>query len=225
MSRPSDERQVPVPNRDPLTWGRAEKSGGESISKLLRIAILFYLGMGLAGLIWMTLRGDFGGGDPATPAPLQEALRAIFLGPKPLFAAAVGVALGLLLVAVTRLLEGWGPIEQLLDGFANVLGRVTPLQAIVLALVSSIGEELLFRGALQPWLGLWATSAIFGVCHFPPDRQFLAWPIFAFAAGLGLGYTAEASTSLIAPIVAHFLVNWINLRYIARVAKVQAKGG
>ncbi len=213
------ERRVPIPDRDPLTWGRAERAGGDSLP-VLRFAVLFYVGMGAAGALWIHLRGDpLAGTDPTAGVVGTLLWLERFLGPKPLVAIGLGVALGCLLIAVTRWLETWGPVKRLIDGFASILGRVTGPQAIALALASSLGEELLFRGAMQPWLGIWLTSAIFGACHFPLDRQFLAWPLFAFGAGVGLGYTADASGSLIAPIIAHFTVNWINLRHITRIAQ------
>lgn len=202
---PPGERRVPVPDREPLTWGR--RSGGPDLSArgpIVRGAVLFYLAMGTVGALWMHSGG--------LPGGWREKL----LGPRPDLALALGIAGGFLLVAVTRLLEKWEPIERLLRGFADVLHGVTPGAAFLLALVSAIGEELLFRGALQPAVGPWVASAIFGAAHVPLDRSFAAWPLFATVAGLGLAFAAEASGSLLAPIVAHFLVNWVNLRHIGR---------
>jgi membrane protease YdiL (CAAX protease family) len=202
---PPGERRVPVPDREPLTWGR--RSGGPDLSTrgpIVRSAIIFYLAMGAAGVIWIEAAGSgIGWGER-------------LLGPRPELALALGVSGGLLLVALTRLLERWEPVARLLGGFAELLEGITPGAALLLAIASAIGEEILFRGALQPAVGPWLAAAIFGAAHLPLDRSFAAWPLFAAVAGLGLGFAAEASGSLLAPIVAHFVVNWLNLRHIAR---------
>ena len=126
------------------------------------------------------------------------------------------VAVGLLLVVLTRAIERWEPLARLHTGFGEVLRGITPGSALVIAIVSALGEEILFRGALQPLVGPWLAAAIFGAAHLPIDRNFAAWPLFAFAAGLALGYSATASGSLVAPIVAHFVVNWVHLRRFGR---------
>lgn len=206
MTSPFD-RRVPIPDREPLTWG--SRSGGPDLSAsgpIVRGAILFYLAMGAAGALWMHAESG------------PEVWRTRLFGPRPELAAALGIAGGFLLVAVTRLLEKWEPVRRLLRGFSEVLHGVTPGASVLLAAVSALGEEILFRGALQPVTGPWIASAIFGAAHLPLDRSFAAWPVFAFVAGLGLAFAAETSGSLLAPVIAHFVVNWVNLRHIARGA-------
>ena len=205
-------RRAPISDRDPLTWLGVASGEGTSLSSFLRSATIFYGAMGLLGVAWSIATAD-------TAERTVGGFIARALGERPDLAVALGIAVGLLLVAITRLLETWSPISRLVDGFVSVLGTITPRQAFLLAAVSSIGEELLFRGAIQPWLGLWPTSLIFGLLHFPFERRFLAWPFFATGAGLILGLSMEKSGSLLAPIVAHFVVNWINLHFIGRRAR------
>jgi len=122
------------------------------------------------------------------------------------------------MVVISRILSLWQPVQRLIRQFVVVFGKISPRAALLLAVSSAIGEELIFRGAAQPWLGLWVTSALFAIVHVPLNRHFIAWPIFAFGGGLIMGSCAEMSESLIAPITAHFTVNWLNLRAIGKAA-------
>src|SRR4029078_1511920 len=45
-------------------------------------------------------------------------------------------------------------------------------------------------------------------------KRFLPWTASAFALGLGFGWLAVWTTNLGAPIAAHFVINFLNLRYI-----------
>jgi membrane protease YdiL (CAAX protease family) len=57
---------------------------------------------------------------------------------------------------------------------------------IALALVPGVCEELLFRGALQPRLGLWITAVLFTVIHTQYGVSLDAPTILVIAVGLGL---------------------------------------
>jgi membrane protease YdiL (CAAX protease family) len=86
----------------------------------------------------------------------------------------------------------------------------------VLALSSGIAEEALFRGALQPVVGLVWASLLFALAHLVPRRELLPWSLFSLAAGFLLGGLYAATGNLVAPIVAHVVVNAANLRRLSR---------
>ena len=90
------------------------------------------------------------------------------------------------------------------------------LWALLLAMASGIGEEALFRGALQPVAGLLLASLLFGLVHFAPRRGLWPWSLFALAGGLGLGALFDATGNLVAPVVAHATLNAVNLRKLVR---------
>jgi membrane protease YdiL (CAAX protease family) len=123
-----------------------------------------------------------------------------------LLAAGVVIALSELLTATTR----WG--EALARALAELLGPLSLRDCVVLAAASGVAEEALFRGALQPLLGLVGASLLFGVAHFVPRRELLPWMLFSLAAGFGLGWLYELTGNLVAPVVAHAGVNAVNLR-------------
>ena len=69
---------------------------------------------------------------------------------------AAGVAVGLAVVGLTRVAVRYFQwARDLHASFRDLLGPLTGREIVILAVGSSIGEELLFRGALQPLLGLW----------------------------------------------------------------------
>jgi membrane protease YdiL (CAAX protease family) len=98
--------------------------------------------------------------------------------------------------------------------FGWILGAQRSWEIVWIALLSGAAEEYLFRGALQERFGLWVATAVFAVIHWPVNRNFLAWPFLAALVGLGLGLLKEGTDSLLAPALAHALINLVNLRRI-----------
>lgn len=94
-----------------------------------------------------------------------------------------------------------GDINELLLGDFD-----TVWQWLLLALASGVGEELLFRGALQPVLGLWPTAVLFALLHI----QYGLTPItlVVFAIGVILGYIRRRDSTTLA-IFIHTGYNFI----------------
>jgi membrane protease YdiL (CAAX protease family) len=171
------------------------------------LVVGLYGGLALVSILLSAWRGD------ADIYRIDETRPALHLIGSPL----LGAVIGLLVVAGTRFaVARWEWARVLHQSFRDLLGPLTGKEIAILAGASAIGEELLFRGALQPWIGVWAQAAVFALLHIGPGRRFLPWTAWAFAVGLGFGYLAEASGDLGGTIVAHFTINFLNLRYIAR---------
>jgi uncharacterized protein len=133
---------------------------------------------------------------------------------------AIGAALGLFVVLLTRIATRhlqWA--RDLHASFRDLLGPLGGGEIVILAIASSIGEELLFRGALLPWLGLWIQAVVFALLHVGPARRFLPWTLSAFVLGVAFGAIAQWTGNLGGPIVAHFTINFVNLRYIVGRAR------
>ena len=144
----------------------------------------------------------------------------------PLLAGPVaGVAVGLGIVGLTRVATrhlAWA--RHLHVNFHDLLGPLTGREIVILALASSIGEELLFRGALLPWLGPWWQAAVFALLHVGPGKRFLPWTLSALVLGVGFGWLAVWTSNLGAPIAAHFMINFLNLRFIVAEPAVFLRG-
>jgi uncharacterized protein len=130
---------------------------------------------------------------------------------------AIGFGFGVGIVGLTRLATKhlqWA--RDLHASFRDLLGPLSGREIVILALASSIGEELLFRGALLPWFGAWIQAIVFALLHVGPGKRFLPWTLSALVLGIAFGWLAIWTGNLGAPIAAHFAINFLNLRYIVR---------
>ncbi|MCA8921635.1 MAG: CPBP family intramembrane metalloprotease [Planctomycetes bacterium] len=160
--------------------------------------------------------------------------------PVPTLAAAVAFALVVCALGVRLERVAWYRdmalfLKRLLTA-PDVLGpRIDASTALVVALYSSVGEEAFFRGFVQPWLiqaggggavavalGVALTSAGFALAHPPLVRELWPWTAFALVIGVALGVLAVVSGSLLPPIVAHALINGINLMRLGSIHDPQA---
>jgi membrane protease YdiL (CAAX protease family) len=176
---------------------------------LVRMAVPFYLGMGGLAWAWRGLvRGEpivrAPGIDAATAWPADDAVW-------------TGLLLGGAVVAFSAAWTAWLPSGRAVSEFlGHALGRLSLGQTTLLAVVSGLGEELLFRGALQPELGLVFTSILFGGAHLVPRWPIALWSLYAVGIGLLFGWAFEATGSLWVPVVAHAVVNGVNLPILSR---------
>jgi CAAX protease family protein len=186
--------------------------------RLLRSALLFYGAMFAIAMGWALASGRSPWyADAAAAARGFDGPSDVGLG---LAAAAGVVALSHAASVGTR----FG--RELARAFAAVLGRLGWGPCALLAATSAVAEESLFRGALQPRVGLVAASLIFGLAHFLPRREFLPWTLFSVGAGFLLGGLFGATGNLVAPVVAHAGINAVNLRLIGtRWGAPPASGG
>ena len=130
---------------------------------------------------------------------------------------ALGLVMGFCLVTLSRFSASRFSWTKKLDlEFRTVLGPLTGGQIFALAALSSLTEELFFRGFLQPVIGLEWAALIFGLAHFPYRKFLIPWTITAIVVGWLFGFIFEQRSCLIAPILAHFVVNYFNLHFILR---------
>ncbi|KAK4753614.1 hypothetical protein SAY87_001718 [Trapa incisa] len=95
----------------------------------------------------------------------------------------------------------------------QVLTSLKPLDYPVVAFLPGVGEELLFRGALIPVIGLNWTSvlvvaSLFGVLHLGSGRNY-SFAVWATFVGFMYGWATIASGSVVAPMAAHALNNLV----------------
>jgi len=189
----------------------------------------FYAALTAAAVLWGALRGHpnvlLFESEPSLAASLHASHRAAQL----VSSAAIGVAMGLLLVVLTRILHARYDWARVLHSeFNDVLGVLSDREILLLAAASAIGEEFLFRGALLLHLkallpgvaglllAIFGSSAIFALLHIGPGARFLPWTLSSFIVGVLLAAVYVALGDLIAPIAIHFTVNALNLKDIVR---------
>jgi membrane protease YdiL (CAAX protease family) len=145
----------------------------------------------------------------------------------PLVSVGVGAGLGLVVVLISHLLDRafeWS--RALTRTMREALGKQNQGEVTLLAVCSSVGEELLFRGLLLPTIGFTASSIVFGVVHGlspgPPAhmwemaKRFAPLVLIATILGFALAWTVVYTGSILAAIVAHFTINFLNMSEMFR---------
>ena len=173
---------------------------------MLRVAVIFYTICAGVAVVWCGVAGHpwvFWIG--ATPDA-----RSVAMG------VSGGVLFGVVVVLLTRAgLRSLRWMQELADALGQALGPIQWRDAFALAALSSLGEEMLFRGALQPSLGWPLATTLFALVHFPMERRLVPWTLMAGALGLAFALVTEAQGHLGFAVAAHFTVNLFNLMEIA----------
>jgi hypothetical protein len=140
-------------------------------------------------------------------------------------ALSLGVLVGTAAVVASRAIVrgtrwGRGMHLTLREGLLDLTRERVPLASIALA--AAIGEELLFRGAVLPTLvphvgvtgAVLGSALAFGMLHVPRTRALLPWTLTACVMGLVFGALYALTGEVLAPVVAHALVNYENLHFL-----------
>jgi len=169
------------------------------------IAASFYLALAVTGVVGLGLaRGRLGPELLADPGAWW-----VDLG----LGVGAGVALLALWELIRRLAAGARRVEVEL---AALIGELSPGEAAAIALVSAISEEIAFRGAFQEWIGWVPSALLFGLLHLGPGKHYRWWTLWSLAGGLGLGLMVDQRGSLGAAILAHVIVNGVQLQRLRR---------
>jgi uncharacterized protein len=146
-------------------------------------------------LVWQELRMGF---TSRTPVHMLIGAGATLAG---FFAFAFALELLVLLK--------WIPEPEpspLVIGYGKIL---TWWIVLLLPVMAALTEEIFFRAVLQPRIGLWASSALFGLVHI--DYGTWLQLVAPFLLGLLFGYMYLKTKSLWAPIAGHFFFDAFNL--------------
>jgi uncharacterized protein len=132
------------------------------------------------------------------------------------FSLVLGAAFAAAVVVGTRVLvENVGWAKNLHRDLRPMTLRLDGAGIVVIATLSAVAEELVFRGLLMPWLGLVPQALLFGVVHAQlsgPSRW--VWVAWASVVGLALGAIFALSGSLLGAMLAHATINGLNLLYL-----------
>ncbi|MGH9348251.1 MAG: lysostaphin resistance A-like protein [Vicinamibacterales bacterium] len=91
--------------------------------------------------------------------------------------------------------------------------HVNAAQIALVSVLAGVAEELLFRGVVQPLVGLPAASLIFGAVHVG-GRGFIGYGVWAACIGALFGWLMVETGGLLAPIVAHAVYDAFALAYV-----------
>lgn len=172
----------------------------DAIANLLLMVVVAFVGVGI--LIRRTLAQVFERLSLRSPT-VQDALWGIGTAFLCLIAISVFSAI-LMLVLSPEALEAQGAASnQIAQALSDSL-----LIAFLAAFAAAVGEEILFRGALQPVFGLIPTTLFFALLH----TQYAFTPgsaaILIVGAAFGILRQRQSTT---AAIIAHFTYNFVLL--------------
>ncbi len=132
-----------------------------------------------------------------------------------LTSAVLGLSMATALIALTRLsVSRYEWARRLHCELRPVARDLTGGQILLVAGLSSLGEELLFRGLLTPWVGVPISALLFGLAHQIKGPSRWVWVGWATTVGLGLGAIFAVTGSLVGPLLAHAIVNAVNLTFL-----------
>ena len=142
----------------------------------------------------------------------------------------IGIGAAGVLAVVNHALLKHAPSTWIVNGvravyhevLVPVFGALPPYAIGVIGTAAGLGEELLFRGVLQPLIGWVAASLAFGLAH-SGSRGMLPFAAWASIMGAALGGLAMATGGLTAPVVAHGLYDVLALAYITNERQGRAR--
>ncbi len=180
--------------------GKGEAATGIAVSYALLATVVTAIALALRdGVPWIHP-------EPWLSAPLALTL--------PL-SATLGLAFAVLIIVMTRLtVPRFAWARHLHEELRPVARDFTAGQILLIAGLSSLGEELLFRGLLLPWIGVIPAAILFGLAHQMKGPSRWVWAGWATVVGLGLGAIFALTGSLVGPLLAHAVVNAVNLVYL-----------
>lgn len=171
-------------------------------ASLVGYGLALGLGMIAAAWVWQVLLGDQTLADWFPRANWAGDLALGGLG---------GLVFALAAWRLVRRVPALRRIERLLVSTLD-MPALRYHHAILIGLVAGVPEEILFRGAVQPALGLALTAVVFGALHALTPAYF----VYATVAGLLLGGLAEWREGLLAPIAAHVAVDAVMVALLIR---------
>lgn len=120
---------------------------------------------------------------------------------------------------------GWLIIRQpmlgpVLDRYASLVGPLMPVawQQVLVSVCAGAGEELLFRGAVQHWLGIPLTAVLFVALHGyldPRNPRLSLYGLYLTGWMLLFGWFAEHH-GLLAPMLAHAVFDLVLIRMLVK---------
>lgn len=153
-------------------------------------------------------------------------LPSIIIGYRPLWEQClVGIAFGLAAAFAARAITSARWMAKVSNHYSQLLGNLhlTRSDIWLISLCAGIGEELLFRGALQPLLGIVPTSILFVAIHgyLNPSRgRLVLYGLFMTVVIAIMGFITIV-WGILPAIIAHTLIDVVLLHQLQDAADKQ----
>jgi membrane protease YdiL (CAAX protease family) len=199
----NSENGAPEPQEN---GGEEEPPLQSSPNRFVTLTLFFEGSLAIVGL----LGGHWSGIH--WPSLAEPRLRPVLLG--------IGGGVGLFLLHLLLFFPGgeWNPFYRYIykpfkEGLLTKLPEFSLEDIIFIAVMSGIGEEILFRGWIQTQLGIIVASVLFGLIHIW-GKEGIGYGLYAVGMGFILGYLYQFTGTpgnLWAPVLAHAVNNFLGL--------------
>ncbi len=116
----------------------------------------------------------------------------------------------------------WQPMRTAIDEvLLPTFAGLSRWQIVTASLAAAVGEELFFRGFLQPLAGILAASLAFGAAHVAGARM-VAFGVWAAGMGLILGALVTATGGILASMTAHACYDVLAFNYLGAEGRRRA---
>ncbi|MCK5101843.1 MAG: CPBP family intramembrane metalloprotease, partial [Cyclobacteriaceae bacterium] len=145
---------------------------------------------------------------------------AFFMGTKPIW---LQVLVGIVFGLVTAM-AGWQIVELPIMAKTKTFfaGLINPLkldkyQIVFISICAGVGEELFFRGAIQPMLGIWMTSIMFVLLHgyLNPFNLPLTYYGIYMVLVIGVIGLMTEHLGILTAMIAHTIIDVILLKELS----------
>jgi len=148
-----------------------------------------------------------------------QSLTLVFAGQAQLSSQIVyGSVYGLMASIGAILLTGLPSFTQVTRHFRNIFANANLqfIDVVFASICAGVGEEILFRGAIQPYLGIWITAIVFVAIHGYlnwKNKPLFKYGVFMVLLSAGFGYLTQL-VGLNAAIIAHALFDICMFSYL-----------
>jgi membrane protease YdiL (CAAX protease family) len=117
------------------------------------------------------------------------------------------VSISMMILPLDR---AFSSIRQVKNLIARTLGRISYMSAVSLSLWAAFAEEVLFRAALQPLIGMPISIIAYVLVHTGPHGLFSAWSFQSLLVGTMFAVIYDQTQNLPLVILVHFMVNLVS---------------
>lgn len=132
----------------------------------------------------------------------------------------IGLPLGAIAALLAIQLINSRMMLPVLKKYSNIIGdlNLNVGMVVFISICAGVGEELLFRAALQPLWGIWITSIVFVALHGylnPMDWRMSIYGIYLTIVIIGIGFMYQY-WGIWAAASAHTAVDIVLLHYLSK---------
>lgn len=147
----------------------------------------------------------------------------IFTSSKPLLDIVFGLIGGSILAGIGWLILQLPMLKTVGDFFKIIFNQLTLTTPDILfySFCAGVGEEILFRGAIQPFLGIWVTAILFVLLHgyiSLKDKPKSLYGLYLILVAASFGYAYEYGSIYMA-MSAHFMYDLVMFSYLKQKIK------